>query len=50
MYLERINDPSDLKKLNIKQLRVLAEELRSEIIKVVSDQGGHLPLTWAWWS
>ena len=42
MYLERINDPSDLKKLNIKQLRVLAEELRSEIIKVVSDQGGHL--------
>ena len=42
MYLENINDPSDIKKLNIKQLRVLAEELRTEIIKVVSDRGGHL--------
>ena len=42
MYLERINDPSDLKKLNVKQLRALAEELRAEIIRVVSDRGGHL--------
>ena len=42
MYLERINDPSDLKKLSVKQLRALAEELRLEIIKVVSDRGGHL--------
>ena len=42
MYLENINDPSDIKKLNIKQLRALAEELRTEIIKVVSDRGGHL--------
>lgn len=42
MYLEKINDPSDLKKLNIRQLRQLAEELRAEIIKVVSDRGGHL--------
>ena len=42
MYLEKINDPSDIKKLSLKQLRVLAEELRTEIIKVVSDRGGHL--------
>ena len=42
MYLEKINDPSDIKKLNIKEMKVLAEELRSEIIKVVSDRGGHL--------
>ena len=42
MYLERIHDPSDIKKLNIRQLKELAEELRSEIIKVVSDRGGHL--------
>ena len=42
MYLEKINDPSDLKKLNVKELKKLAEELRAEIIKVVSAQGGHL--------
>ena len=42
MILENIHDPSDIKKLNIKQLKQLAEELRAEIIKVVSDRGGHL--------
>ena len=42
MYLEKINDPSDLKKMNLRQLKQLAEELRSEIIKVVSERGGHL--------
>ena len=42
MYLEKINDPTDIKKLNIKELKALAEELREEIIKVVSDRGGHL--------
>ena len=42
MYLEQIKEPSDIKKLNIRQLRALAEELRAEIIKVVSDRGGHL--------
>ena len=42
MYLEKIREPADLKKLNIKQLKKLAEELRAEIIKVVSDRGGHL--------
>lgn len=40
--LEQIHDPSDLKKMNLKQLKQLAEELREEIIKVVSKQGGHL--------
>lgn len=42
MYLEKINDPSDIKQLNIKQLNVLAQELRAEIINVVSERGGHL--------
>lgn len=42
MLLEQLHDPSDLKKLNLKQLKLLAEELRSEIVKVVSDRGGHL--------
>lgn len=40
--LEQLRDPSDLKKLNIKQLQQLADELRKEIIEVVSDRGGHL--------
>jgi len=42
MLLEEIRDPSDLKKLNQKQLRLLAEELRAEIVSVVSERGGHL--------
>ena len=42
MYLENIHDPSDLKKLNLRQLKKLAEELRQEIIQVVSANGGHL--------
>lgn len=42
MLLEQIHDPKDLKKLNIKQLRQLAEELRAEIVRVVSERGGHL--------
>ena len=28
MYLEKITGPEDLKKLNIKELKVLAEEIR----------------------
>lgn len=42
MLIEQIHEPADLKKLNIRQLKQLAEELRAEIIKVVSDRGGHL--------
>ena len=42
MFLEQIHEPADLKKLNMRQLKKLAEELRTEIIKVVSTRGGHL--------
>ncbi len=42
MYLERINNPADLKKLSIEELRQLAEELRSRILEQVSNGGGHL--------
>ena len=42
MLLEQIHDSSDLKKLNLKQLKQLAGELRQEIIHVVSESGGHL--------
>ncbi len=41
-YLEKINSASDLKKLSQHELPALAEELRSEIIRVCSLGGGHL--------
>ena len=42
MLIEQIREPADLKQLNPRQLKQLAQELRDEIIKVVSDRGGHL--------
>ena len=40
--LELINFPNDLKKLTLEQLVILSEELRSELINIVSKTGGHL--------
>ena len=40
--LNNINYPSDLKKLNVKELKELAVELRTELINAVSKTGGHL--------
>lgn len=40
--LDSIESPQDLKSLSIPQLRQVADELRAEIISVVSDTGGHL--------
>jgi len=42
MLLDKINSPDDLKKLNKKELIILAEELRTVILEVVSSNGGHL--------
>ena len=42
MILDRINNPDDLKKLNINEKKELAEEIREKIIDVVSKNGGHL--------
>ena len=41
-YLNNINFPSDIKKLNNEELKVLSEEVRSEMIDAVSKTGGHL--------
>jgi len=41
-YLNTINSPIDLKKLNINELSVLADEIRDTIVKTVSKTGGHL--------
>jgi len=40
--LNNINYPSDLKKLNLEELKELAVELRTELIDAVSETGGHL--------
>jgi 1-deoxy-D-xylulose-5-phosphate synthase len=42
MLLDRISSPEDLRNLQISDLAGLAEELRVEIIRVVSSTGGHL--------
>ena len=39
--LRKISDPSDLKKLDPKQLDYLCEDLRRYIIDIVSEKGGH---------
>ena len=33
MYIEKINSPEDLKKLNIEEMTSLAEEMRKALIK-----------------
>lgn len=40
--LERINNTSDLKKLDIKEKKILAKDIREYILEVVSKNGGHL--------
>ena len=40
--LDNINYPSDLRKLRKNQLDQVSKELRSELINVVSETGGHL--------
>ena len=41
-YLDKVNFPSDIKKLSIEELKILSEEIRKEMIEAVSVTGGHL--------
>ena len=41
-YLDMVDSPSQVKKLNLDQLLILAQELRQEMITVLSRNGGHL--------
>ena len=41
-YLDGINSPDDVKKLNIKELNALSEEIRRFLVDSVSKTGGHL--------
>ena len=40
--LDQINSPADVKRLSIPELNKLAEEIRQELITVLSKTGGHL--------
>lgn len=42
MYLETINSPADVKRLNMEQLNVLADEVRQTLLQKLSDHGGHI--------
>lgn len=41
-YLDNINSPADVKKLSLKELEALAEEIRSAILNRDSKIGGHV--------
>ena len=41
-YLDGVNFPSDIKKLNQSELKILTNEVREELIDAVSITGGHL--------
>jgi 1-deoxy-D-xylulose-5-phosphate synthase len=43
--LDQIASPADLRKRTVEELAVLAQEVREEVISVVSEVGGHLAST-----
>lgn len=42
MYLEKIASPDDVKKLNVSELEKLSEEIRENLLKKLSEHGGHI--------
>lgn len=40
--LEKVNYPEDLRKLNLEEKKILAQDLREKIVDIVSNNGGHL--------
>ena len=41
-FLNKIDSPSDVKKLNIEEMAKLAQEIRKLLVNVISKTGGHL--------
>src|SRR6187399_3659786 len=41
-YLDMVDSPAQIKKLTLEQLAHLAEDIRTEMITVLSKNGGHL--------
>jgi len=48
--LSGIESPADVKRLTIRQLTQLAEEIRERLIVGVAKTGDISARTWAWWS
>ena len=46
--IKQINFPSDLKKFKKEDLKQISDELREELIDVVSETGGHLGAGLVW--
>ena len=42
MYIEQINGPEDVKKLNIEEMTAMAAEMRQALLVRASKHGGHL--------
>lgn len=49
MYLEKINGPADVKKLDSAQLKALAQEMREAMLARASVHGGHFVRISASW-
>ena len=41
MYIEQINGPEDVKKLNIEEMTAMAAEMRQALLVRASKHGGH---------
>ena len=41
-YLDKVNFPSDIKNFSNAELKILSDEVRTEMIDAVSETGGHL--------
>ena len=41
-YLTNIHSPNDVKKIPHKEIDLLATEIREELVRIVSQNGGHL--------
>lgn len=42
LLLDKVNTPSDVKKLTEEEMNLLAQEIRDKIVETVSENGGHL--------
>ena len=46
--LDTIHSPADIKSFTVPELEALAQEIREQLIHVLSKTGGHWGRTWAW--
>ena len=42
MYIEKIHTPADLRKLEVSELKIVADEVRDAVLNRVSRHGGHV--------